>query len=277
MAQVPADGAPDLLWRAGPLRGDGPGREGGGRPGGGARPRRDDPAAPAPGVAVLLMSKLRRSQLPWALWRLARGARGLGRVPGMRFGRVLGSGANGGFGLEPGLDCQGVFALFDGLDDAERFATGSHWARAYRSRSREHFAATLLATSARGSWSGQAMSAVLPPVPGAPVAALTRAAIRPRRLAAFWRHSPPAESVLAGAPGCLLAVGLGEAPLLRQATFSIWRDAAAMDAYARHGAHQRAIRASYEGGFFSEWMFVRFMPVALRGSWNGQAFEALPP
>ncbi|MCA3252916.1 MAG: spheroidene monooxygenase [Pseudomonadota bacterium] len=277
MAHAPADGAPDLLWRAGPLRGDGPGRDDEGSPGGEAGPRRAQPARPPPGVAVLLMSRLRRSQLPWALWRLARGGRVLAGVPGLRFGRVLGSGANGGFGLEPGLDCQGVFALFDRLDDAERFATVSRWARAYRSRSREHFAATLLATSARGSWSGQSMSAVLSPVPGAPVAALTRAAIRPRRLAGFWRHSPPAEAELAGAPGCMLAVGLGEAPLLRQATFSVWNDAGAMDAFARHGAHQRAIRASYEGGFFSEWMFVRFVPVALRGCWNGRAFEALPP
>jgi spheroidene monooxygenase len=120
------------------------------------------------------------------------------------------------------------------------------------------------------------MSAVTPPTPGAPVAALTRAAIRPRHLAAFWRHSPPAEADLAGAPGCRLAVGLGEAPLVRQATFSLWDDTAAMDAYARHGAHQRAIRASYQGGYFSEWMFVRFVPVALRGQWHGRSFDPLP-
>ena len=33
-----------------------------------------------PGVAVLLMFRLRPSAVPWALWRLARGPRGLGRV-----------------------------------------------------------------------------------------------------------------------------------------------------------------------------------------------------
>ena len=105
---------------------------------------------------------------------------------------------------------------------------------------------------------------------GAPVAALTRASIRPSRALAFWRHSPASEAALAGAPGCRLAVGLGEAPVLRQATFSLWSDTAAMDAYARSGAHQEAIRASYAGDYFSESMFVRFVPLAVSGQWQGR-------
>jgi spheroidene monooxygenase len=103
-----------------------------------------------------------------------------------------------------------------------------------------------------------------------PLAALTRASIRPGKLAAFWRHSPPSEASLARAPGCLLAVGLGEAPLLRQCTFSLWESVAAMDAYARSGAHLQAIRSAYAGDFFAESMFVRFELLELRGTWKGR-------
>jgi hypothetical protein len=46
-----------------------------------------------------------------------------------------------------------------------------------------------------------------------------------------------------------------------------------MEAYARQGAHQRAIRASWGGSYFSEWMFVRFRPLALRGRWHGRDFS----
>jgi spheroidene monooxygenase len=99
------------------------------------------------------------------------------------------------------------------------------------------------------------------------VAALTRASIRPRHAAAFWRHAPPSEAALAQAAGCRLAVGLGEAPLLRQATFSLWDNAAAMDAYARSGAHQAAIRAAHGGGYFSESMFVRYRVLGIEGHW----------
>ena len=71
---------------------------------------------------------------------------------------------------------------------------------------------------------------------------------------------------------CLLAMGLGEAPLLRQATFSLWDSAAAMDAYARTGAHLDAIRAAWKHQFFSESMFVRFVPLQLQGQWKGRWF-----
>ena len=67
-------------------------------------------------------------------------------------------------------------------------------------------------------------------------------------------------------------LGLGEAPLLRQATFSLWRDAKAMDAYARNGAHQAAIQAAWQHRFFSESMFVRFTPIAVQGSWKGRFY-----
>ena len=88
----------------------------------------------------------------------------------------------------------------------------------------------------------------------------------------FWRHAPAAQRSLLAAPGCALAVGLGEAPLLRQATFSLWDSAAAMDAYARTGAHLDAIRAAWKHQFFSESMFVRFVPLQLQGQWKGRRF-----
>ena len=81
--------------------------------------------------------------------------------------------------------------------------------------------------------------------------------------------APAAQASLEAAPGCILAVGLGEAPLLRQATFSIWTSVQAMEAYARSGAHLDAIRAAHRGGFFSESAFVRFVPVAVQGRWKG--------
>ncbi len=64
-------------------------------------------------------------------------------------------------------------------------------------------------------------------------------------------------------------MGLGEAPLLRQATFSIWNSIADMDAYARSGAHLEAIRSARQDGFFSESLFMRFVPLSMHGVWQG--------
>jgi spheroidene monooxygenase len=194
----------------------------------------------------------------------------------MRFARVLGSGRNAGFGLVPGLDVQGVLAAFDSLDTAQAWSDRGEGLQDYADRAVDHLRMTLRVTSSRGSWGGATMSpAPLPtasepsPAPGRVVAVLTRASIRPAHLAAFWRHSPPAERDLACARGCRLAVGLGEAPLLRQATFSLWDDAASMVAYARGGAHGEAIRSAWKTGYFSESMFVRFAPLRMCGHWPG--------
>jgi spheroidene monooxygenase len=59
---------------------------------------------------------------------------------------------------------------------------------------------------------------------------------------------------------------------LRQATFSLWRDTAAMNDYARSGAHQQAIQRAYGGGYFSETMFVRFLPLQVQGVWQGRTY-----
>jgi heme-degrading monooxygenase HmoA len=104
------------------------------------------------------------------------------------------------------------------------------------------------------------------------IAALTRGSLRPAVAARFWRHAPPSQQALERAPGNLLAVGLGKAPLIRQATFSLWDSLQSMNAYARQGAHQAAIEAARAQKFFSESMFVRFVPLAIRGTWKGRVY-----
>ncbi len=223
-----------------------------------------------PTVAVLLLTRFHSRAVPWGLSRLVLGARALGRVPGLRFARVLGSGRGGGFGLAPGFDHQGLICFFDAEDCARAFAADSPAVRAYRGHARESLCALLRATSCRGSWSGASLAVSAQTNADMPMAALTRASIRLRHAARFWQHAPATHDGIARAEGCRLAIGLGEAPLLRQATFSLWDNRAAMDAYARSGAHQTAIQGAYQQGWFSESMFVRFAPISIEGQWHGE-------
>lgn len=225
---------------------------------------------PDPSTAVLLLARLRPAHWPWSWNRLAFSRWLPQPVPGLRFMKTLGSGRDGGFGLVPSASHQGVFCLFSDDDAARDFVARSPLVERYRKASSECLLLTLRPSSARGSWDGTAIADGPAIAADAPVAALTRAAIRPLAAPAFWRHAPAAQAGLARAEGCELAIGLGEAPLLRQATFSLWRNAAAMDAYARTGAHQQAIRAAWQRRFFSESMFVRFAPVAIEGCWEGR-------
>ncbi len=240
-----------------------------------------DAAAPlSDEVIVVLLADIAPAWRLWGWWRIMRGGQGFRGVPGLRFAKALGSGFEGGFGLRPSRSRQGAFAVFSSEQAADDFITASPLLAAFRARTTELCVAKLRAWSSRGSWNGQVLQPGAPAPVAAqgdvPVAALTRASIHPGRALAFWRRAPAAQDALARSPGCWLAAGLGEAPLLRQATFSVWESVAAMDAYARSGAHLDAIRAAHREGHFSESMFVRFVPVALQGDWNGAVYDHRP-
>ncbi len=223
-------------------------------------------------TAVLLLANLRPAHWPWGWNRIAFSRWLPNRTRGLRFMKTLGSGRDGGFGLAPSASHQGMFCVFSDVGSASEFIDSSPLVAHYRDRSDECLTLTLRPSNARGSWDGMTLQSGIPIAADAPLAALTRASIRPLAAPAFWHYAPAAQSDLADADGCELAIGLGEAPLLRQATFSLWRNAAAMDAYARSGAHQKAIRAAWQQRFFSESMFVRFEPLALQGCWRGRRY-----
>jgi hypothetical protein len=228
------------------------------------------------GVLVVVLLDYQRAHRRWGWLRLMQGASALKDIPGLLFGKVMGSGSNGGFTLRPSSTHQGVIALFDQAEHALAFMNGPV-VSAFRDRSASFWSGLLSVESSRGSWDGQAWdpSPLPSPLPelieDEPrpqlLAALTRASIRPAKAMSFWKQAPAAQQDLRQSPGCLLAMGLGEAPLVRQCTFSLWQDTASMLAYSLNGAHRKAIEQAYSKGYFSESMFVRMRVLAHRGQW----------
>jgi hypothetical protein len=223
-------------------------------------------------VAVLLLADIVPSSKLWGWSRIVIGPRLLRSVPCLRFAKLLGSGYEGGFGLRPSSTRQGVFAVFSNARAADEFIDFSELATTYRQRSREMCVAKLRAWSCRGTWDGFSLTPSTAAPQQGSIAALTRASILLHKAPAFWRYAPAAQSSLEATTGVQLAVGLGEAPFLRQATFSVWDSVADMNAYARGGAHQDAIQAAAANQFFSESMFVRFAPVGITGTWKGRSY-----
>lgn len=231
-------------------------------------------------VAVVLVNTLRQHHT-WAWMRLVQGPNALKDTPGLVFAKVMGSGAGGGFGLRPSPSHQGLITLFDHAEQARAFLAGP-LVQAYRERAAEFWSGLLEVESARGQWDGHAWGATPATQLGAhgiaanddgprhdnrPLGALTRASIRPAKAMAFWRNAPAAQAAMQHAKGCTLAIGLGEAPLLRQCTFSLWKDTPSMLAYAHQGAHQQAIEAAYKQQYFAESLFVRMRLLEHHGHW----------
>lgn len=233
------------------------------------------------GVVVVVVVDLLRQHQGWGWLRLAAGAGAYKDVPGLTSAKVMGSGHGGGFSLRPSPTHQGLICTFSHLELALKFLD-SDAVQAYRQRARECWTGVMAVQSGRGHWDKQAWQASSPEAmgesaaPQGPFAVLTRASIVPTKTMAFWRYAPAAQAELKHTPGCLLAMGLGEVPLVRQCTFSLWKDTACMLAYAQQGAHQLASAAAYKHQFFSESLFVRMQVLQMAGVWQGRNFDATP-
>ena len=104
------------------------------------------------------------------------------------------------------------------------------------------------------SWNGQ-------------VAAITRARIKWRKNLLFWRSVPPVTSSLKSSAGLLSAIGIGEAPIGLQGTFSIWESPQAIREFAYKGAaHKAAIEATHRERWYAEELFARFALTEQNGS-----------
>ncbi len=87
----------------------------------------------------------------------------------------------------------------------------------------------------------------------------------------FWRAVPPVSADLHAAAGLRLALGVGEAPIGLQGTFSLWDSPAAVTAFAyRRPAHVEAVRRTAEVGWYSEELFARFAVLAVEGTVGGR-------
>jgi heme-degrading monooxygenase HmoA len=164
-----------------------------------------------------------------------------------------------------------VFAVWDDPDDIARFREQHPLSRRW-DRGEERFDVVLDPIGSHGSWDGADPldGATGGAAPDGPVAVLTRATVRWRQLPAFMRAVPPVDAHLRSVDGLLDAVGIGEVPVGRQATFSLWRDTDAMQRFSyRSAEHVEVVRRTRDERWYDEELFARFVPISWSGTWDG--------
>ena len=194
------------------------------------------------------------------------------KVPGIGFWKLCGSGIGEGFTPRPNWGVYAILATWPDEQTARLQTSSSKIYKRYQERAAEHWTVYLSTTSARGNWAGtEPFSPQSEAAPG-PLAALTRATIKPRTAMQFWRRVPDISQVIGADPNVAFKIGIGEVPWLHQVTFSIWPDTQSMAAFARKdGPHARAIRAVRDGDWFREELYARFSVVGDMGSWEGKS------
>lgn len=215
---------------------------------------------------------VRFASVPAALARLGLDRRHLRSVPGLWFWRVLGTGRGSDTGFGADLRRTALFAVWDDAAALDRFLATSpivaRWGDAI-----ETYSVRLKFLGGHGRWRGVDVLDGLDradPAGAGPVAALTRADVRVRHWRTFLRAGRPVSDEVNAAAGLLRVAGVGEAPLGRQATFSLWASSADLQAFAYRGErHTEVVRRTRAEGWYGEELFARFRPFASAGTWDG--------
>ena len=188
----------------------------------------------------------------------------LSRIQGLSFFKSIGTGSGKKF--TPSDADPTMWGLISVVEEISLLDT-SWIIRMWRKSAISEIRIILEPISSHGSWGGKKPFIVKERNDSSEmVAAITRAKIKWSKNFLFWRAVPPVTSSLHSQPGLIRAIGIGEAPIGLQGTFSIWRDASSLKTFAyKEMAHTRAIEATKKYGWYSEELFARFKVIEIRG------------
>ncbi len=216
-------------------------------------------------VTVAYFWKISKNNVAFALLRMALDRGGLRRYSGVTFAKMLGTGKGETFTpKDADVTRWGAVITIDEnlLDQLDASPIVKRW----RKKSQSEFRAILDPIASHGLWSNQNPFAYASAAPTGEVVAITRARIATFKNAIFWRAVPAVTQSLQESEGLITAIGIGEAPLGLQGTFSYWKSSDHLKAFAYKGkAHQEVIAATSRNKWYREELFARFSVREVRG------------
>lgn len=209
----------------------------------------------------LLLWKIERRSIPAAFIHMAFDRFSLQSDARVGFFKSLGIGAGSTFTpSDADLKMWALLVTFDGeIEELDSLKSVQSW----RALAKSEEIYQLGTISSHGLWAKKSPfltpeSEVVRDWKGE-IATITRARIKWHENLRFWRAVPEVTASLHRSPGVIRAIGIGEAPIGLQGTFSHWRSQEDLRAFAYKGeAHAKAIKATSTYNWYAEELFARF-------------------
>jgi hypothetical protein len=211
-------------------------------------------------VVVFSIYQFRRRQILWAFTQMGLSFRFLNSKH-LRFGYMLGTGSGRGFSIWPNWQRYATLTVHTNLEEAKVYLQTNNFTKKLQNRSITTQRYVLQPVQSHGNWGGKNPFCPLaePFNPSEKVGVLTRATIRFAKLYDFWRHVPAVSQSTAEAPGLAYQLGIGEWPIVQQATFSLWENEEAVKNFAyRMQQHKQVVSRTRQRQWYSEELFARF-------------------
>ena len=216
-------------------------------------------------VTVIYFWKIKSSNIGFALFRMALDRGSLRRIKGVHFAKMLGTGKGESFTpRDADANQWGALIVIDSenlqaLDDSKLI-------KRWRAHSLSEVRYLLDPISSHGLWAKTNPFAYSSVQTDGEIVAITRARIKWFQNFRFWRAVPPVTESLHSSAGLIATIGIGEAPIGLQGTFSHWKTGADLRNFAYKGAaHQGAIAATERHQWYAEELFSRFAVLDIRG------------
>ena len=197
----------------------------------------------------------------WAFTQMGLASQDIRKSQGLLFFKLLGTGAGNGFSLLPDFSTYSILCVWEKESDALKFIHSSDHAQliSQKAFSRKDF--FLKTIKSHGKWDGKApfISSGDVVSPDNKIGILTRANLNSSRLLEFWKSVPKASRAIKNANGVEWFKGIGEWPLIQQATFSVWDSIESVKKFAYDkGAHSEIVRKTKKRNWYKEDLFARF-------------------
>ena len=216
-------------------------------------------------ITAVYFWRIKTIFLPLAIIYMAINKMQLKRFPGISFIKMLGTGKGESFTPRDADPTRwGILVTIDEnqISNLDKTFVIKCWQKICK----KEYRVLLKPISSHGFWSRKQPFLVDKIDWNGKIAAVTRARIVWQKNLIFWHAVPPVTESLHQSPGLLNAIGIGEAPIGLQGTFSVWEDAASLRNFAYKGeAHSEAIKATSAQQWYSEELFARFAVIDERG------------